>query len=64
MKIVRRFGEFLAPKIPTGIQIGGAGCLTAATYLAWGLPPGLAAGGVLLILFGVAAERDDAERGD
>lgn len=59
MKIVRRLAGYLAPKIPTGVQVAGAGCLTTAAYLAWGLPPGLAAGGGLLILFGVAAERGE-----
>ena len=38
------------------IQIAGGALLTAAAFLAFGLAAGLAAGGVGLLVFGIAAE--------
>lgn len=53
---VRRLISSLRPKMPSAIQVLGAGCLIAAATVAWGLAPGLAAGGAALIVFGIAAE--------
>lgn len=58
MKIVRRIVGLL-PRAHASLQIGGAGCLAAAAYLAWGLAAGIAVAGGLLLAFGVAAERGE-----
>ena len=46
--------------VPTFVQIGGAGALTAGIGL-WNVPAALVVGGLIMTVFGVALERSRAE---